>query len=294
MKIFVKIFLFFIALLIALSIGFTLFYVVLTSDLKLDESKLFSPKNVITIYDGNENEVCNQSNEVEITFYQDIPKNLVNAFVSIEDKRFFSHNGIDYRAIFRAILKNVKSFSFKEGGSTISQQLIKNTHFTGEKTIKRKLSEIKLARKLEKKFTKEEILEKYLNTIYFGSMSSKGGLPTGELLNKILNTFETLDNFKEMFKESAMKLKGSGYTYLVLDKDNDLKIMNFLNQDCPSFYDLIPLLCIDLWEHAYYINYENNKDLYIDNFFLVMDFSCANKLYENVIVKNKIDIHKLN
>ena len=169
MKIFIKIVLFFLALFMALSIGFTLFYLIQTSDSKLDESKLFSPKDVITFYDGKGNEIFNQSKDLEITLYQDIPNDLIDAFVSIEDKRFYSHNGVDYKAILRAFFKNLTSFSFKEGGSTISQQLIKNTHFTGEKTIKRKLSEIKLAKKLEKKFSKEEILEKYLNTIYFGS-----------------------------------------------------------------------------------------------------------------------------
>ena len=92
--------------------------------------------------------------------------------------------------------------------------------------------------------------------------------------------FGTLDNFKKIFKESALKLKGSGYTYLVMDKDKNLIIKNFLNQDCPYFYELIPLLCIDLWEHAYYINYENKRDLYIDNFFNIMDFDMANKMYD--------------
>ena len=59
--------------------------------------------------------------------------------------------------------------------------------------------------------------------------------------------------------------------------------MNTLNQDCPYFHELIPLLCIDLWEHAYYINYENKRDLYIDNFFEVLDFKFANKMYETKI-----------
>ena len=76
-----------------------------------------------------------------------------------------------------------------------------------------------------------------------------------------------------------MELKGSGYTVLVIDK-NKLKIINLKNQDNPYYHNLIPLLAIDLWEHAYYINYENKKDLYIDNFFEIMDFKEANKIFD--------------
>lgn len=119
--------------------------------------------------------------------------------------------------------------------------------------------------------------------IYFQSMSPNHNLPKGLLESKILNSFGSLDNLKKLFKESALKVKGSGYTYLVLDKNNNLIIMNTLNQDSPYFQELIPLLCIDLWEHAYYINYENKRDLYIDNFFEVMDFSFANKMYETIV-----------
>lgn len=119
--------------------------------------------------------------------------------------------------------------------------------------------------------------------IYFQSMSDKRVLPDGRLERKIVESFGSLDSFKKLFKESALKVKGSGYTYLVLDKDNHLKIINYLNQDCPYFYGMLPLLCIDVWEHAYYINYENKRDLYIDNFFEVMDFKMANKMYETVI-----------
>lgn len=119
--------------------------------------------------------------------------------------------------------------------------------------------------------------------IYFHSMSKQKVMPTGDFESKMLNAFESLDNFKKLFKESALKVKGSGYTYLVLDKNNNLVIINTLNQDCPYFHKLIPLLCIDLWEHAYYINYENKRDLYIDNFFEIMDFKFANKMCETII-----------
>lgn len=119
--------------------------------------------------------------------------------------------------------------------------------------------------------------------IYFQSMSDKKVMPNKELENKMITAFGDMDNFKKLFKASALKVKGSGYTYLVMDKENNLSIINMLNQDCPYFHELIPLLCVDVWEHAYYINYENKRDLYVDNFFEVMDFAFANKMYETII-----------
>ena len=137
------------------------------------------------------------------------------------------------------------------------------------------------------KIDKEDILFNLggvLNHIvYFCSMSNKKEQPSTILENNITKTFESLDHLKKLLKENALKVKGSGYTYLVMDKNNNLSIMNTLNQDCPYFHELIPLLCIDLWEHAYYINYENKRDLYIDNFFEVLDFKFANKMYETKI-----------
>lgn len=116
--------------------------------------------------------------------------------------------------------------------------------------------------------------------IYFKSMNPNPVKPN-YILNQLINyNFKDYDNFKKSFKESALSIKGSGYTYLVLNK-NKLEIVNFLNQDNPYNYNLIPLLCIDMWEHAYYLNYKNNKDLYIDNFLDVVDFSEANRYFVN-------------
>ncbi len=90
------------------------------------------------------------------------------AFVAVEDKRFFSHHGIDARRVAGAMLHNLQSKSYKEGASTISQQLIKNTHLDNSKTLRRKLNEMMLAVELENQFGKWDILEMYINTIYFG------------------------------------------------------------------------------------------------------------------------------
>ena len=115
--------------------------------------------------------------------------------------------------------------------------------------------------------------------IYFNSMSPEKEKPNNILMGMINSKYGSFDNFKKEFKNCALKIKGSGYTFLVLNSDNNLEIVNLLNQDNPYNYDYIPLIGMDMWEHAYYINYENKKDLYIDNFFEVMDFKMANKIF---------------
>lgn len=115
--------------------------------------------------------------------------------------------------------------------------------------------------------------------IYFNSVSSFPIEPNIYLKTALLNTFGSLDDFKKKFKESALSLKGSGYTFLVLD-NGYLKIINLKNQENPYYYKYIPLIGLDMWEHAYYLNYENKKDIYIDNFLSIMDFREANKIFE--------------
>jgi penicillin-binding protein 1A len=101
-----------------------------------------------------------------------MPLSLQHAVVAIEDERFYEHDGVDVRAVIRAIVANATSGELKEGGSTITQQYVKNVLIspgeTAPKTIERKLNEAALARQLETKLSKEEILERYLNTVYFG------------------------------------------------------------------------------------------------------------------------------
>lgn len=97
-----------------------------------------------------------------------LPKGYLDAVVAAEDHRFRQHFGVDVIAIARATWHNISSMSLKEGGSTITQQLAKNLYFTQEKRFVRKIAEVFLALKLEQSYTKEEILELYVNTIYFG------------------------------------------------------------------------------------------------------------------------------
>ena len=102
-----------------------------------------------------------------------IPKRVRNAVIAIEDERFFEHEGVDLRAVFRALLTNAKSGTIEEGGSTITQQLVKNVIIApgaiADKTLERKITEAALSRQLEQRLSKKEILESYLNTVYFGN-----------------------------------------------------------------------------------------------------------------------------
>jgi len=100
--------------------------------------------------------------------YSDLPTHLVNAIVAIEDRRFWVHNGVDVSAVARATRENVSAGAVVEGGSTITQQYVKNVLLSDDVTLERKAEEMGVALQLEETLTKEEILERYLNTIFFG------------------------------------------------------------------------------------------------------------------------------
>lgn len=102
------------------------------------------------------------------TTLDELPEMYLDAVVAVEDQRFYSHPGIDIFAISRALWHDLQAMSFVEGGSTITQQLAKNVYFTQEKRIERKIAEVFMAFEIEKQYSKDEILELYLNSIYFG------------------------------------------------------------------------------------------------------------------------------
>ena len=105
----------------------------------------------------------------EVILLKDLPPYVPRAFVAIEDRRFYEHYGIDPLGIARAAVANVLHRGVSQGGSTLTQQLAKNLFLTQERTVTRKLQEALLAVWLERKFTKTQILELYLNRVYFGS-----------------------------------------------------------------------------------------------------------------------------
>ncbi|PPT04927.1 Multimodular transpeptidase-transglycosylase [Geitlerinema sp. FC II] len=100
---------------------------------------------------------------------EDAPKRLIQAILAAEDRRFYEHDGIDYKAIARAARANLRARNWVEGGSTITQQLTRMVFLTQEITLDRKLREARLAQRIEERFTKAEILEKYLNLVYLGA-----------------------------------------------------------------------------------------------------------------------------
>src|ERR1051325_7784406 len=115
-----------------------------------------------------------------IVRYQDLPKHLISAVVAIEDRRFFTHGGVDLKAIVRAVVNDLLRRKQLQGGSTITQQLVKNFYLTPERSLKRKLSEAMMAWLLEGKQTKQQILEMYLNEIYLGQRGAMSINGVGE------------------------------------------------------------------------------------------------------------------
>ena len=108
---------------------------------------------------------------------------------------------------------------------------------------------------------------------------NQDGKPVGELATAIDNTFGSFDNFKAKFKESATSRFGSGWAWLVSDKDGKLSIISTANQDAPISLGLTPIIGIDVWEHAYYLKYKNKRADYIDNWWNVVNWNQANKNY---------------
>lgn len=136
-----------------------------------DPSSLTNVAQTMYVYDKDGTEVAgvyNKENRTYVSLDQ-VPEHVIAAFVSIEDARFYEHDGVDVVRFFGSVVANLKSMSFSQGFSTISQQLIKNTHLSSEKTINRKVQEMYLAVRLEQEYTKNQIMEMYLNYIYFGN-----------------------------------------------------------------------------------------------------------------------------
>lgn len=121
------------------------------------------------------------------------------------------------------------------------------------------------------------------HNLYFKSISPKGEKPSGNLRIAINNKYGSYEKFWETFKNSALKLQGSGYTFLVTKSTGELDIINTSNQDTPLSLGLIPLFTVDMWEHAYYLNYENDKKKYLDNFEIISNYANASIIYDSII-----------
>ncbi|MCK4737753.1 MAG: PBP1A family penicillin-binding protein [Sulfurimonas sp.] len=130
----------------------------------------YKPSVTTRIYDKNGNKIANifKGKHRYYASFEEIPPKVIEALLAIEDTTFFEHPGINIDAIFRAIIKDIKARKMVEGASTITQQLVKNKLLTREKKLSRKIKEVIYALKIERYLTKEQILERYLNEIYFG------------------------------------------------------------------------------------------------------------------------------
>lgn len=144
----------------------------LYAQVRFDANKIidYKPKITTQIYDRNGELMANLFEEEHRLYvpYDEIPARVIEALVATEDTSFFEHGGINIEAIFRAIIKDIQAMKLVEGASTITQQLIKNTVLTRQKTLSRKINEAVLAYTVEAELSKEEILERYFNHVYFG------------------------------------------------------------------------------------------------------------------------------
>src|SRR3954454_12644088 len=161
------------AVLVAL-IGFGIYFWYLTSVLTVeagtfDLSKLEQMESASVILDRND-KIFGQIyvENRETVPYDQLPRDLVNAVVAVEDNKFYQHGGYDLGGIIRAALKHLTSGHVRQGASTITQQLARNSFALKEKTFRRKLLEIYVAERIEQQFDKQKIMELYLNRIYFG------------------------------------------------------------------------------------------------------------------------------
>jgi len=153
-------------------IGVLIWLIFLYSQIRFEIEDIvdYKPRLTTQFFDKNGVHIGNIFKKEHRLFvkYQDIPPRVTEALVAIEDTNFFEHSGINYDAIMRALIKDIKAMSLVEGASTLTQQLIKTMVLTREKKIIRKIKEVLLSLRLESLLSKEEILERYLNHVYFG------------------------------------------------------------------------------------------------------------------------------
>lgn len=118
--------------------------------------------------------------------------------------------------------------------------------------------------------------------LYFSNLTFSK--KNNEEFNKLIESkYVTFQNFINRFSTKVKEIRGSGYTFLVIDKDKELGLINLSNQDSPYRMGLFPIMNIDIWEHAYFLDYKANKDEYINNYFKILDYSKIYERYENSI-----------
>lgn len=126
----------------------------------------------------------------------------------------------------------------------------------------------------------------YNHNVYWESMGpNAGGEPTGELAEKINSTFGSFENFKQEFNNLGATQFGSGWAWLSVDKDGNLVAEKTANADSPIMHGKTPILTMDVWEHAYYLNYQNRRPDYMNAFWNVINWDMVSKKYNEAIAK---------
>jgi penicillin-binding protein 1A len=145
-------------------------YLIYTFEYETQKLIKYQPRLTTEVYDRNGNKIANLFSDEHRYYvsYENIPPRLIEALLAIEDTMFFEHGGVNPDAIMRAIIKDVSAGKLKEGASTITQQLVKNTLLNREKKFSRKFKEVLYAIRIEQELSKEQILERYFNEIYLG------------------------------------------------------------------------------------------------------------------------------
>ena len=225
------------------------------------------------VYDSEGNEIANLGTVIRQNIeFEDIPNCVVDAFVAVEDSRYFEHNGFDVPRFTKAILENLRTFSFGQGGSTFTMQLVKNTYFVNDDTgenaarsgasgVRRKVQEIALAMELEKAKSKQDIFESYVNKLnfggsnnirgiqkaaqyYFGKDLNEVNLVEGALLAGVINApnyynpFYNLEAAQERLTEVLYQMKNHGYiTQSEYELAKSVRIEDLLNDPYSSQSD---------------------------------------------------------
>lgn len=207
---------------VVLGAGVSTFFAMVKDAPKIDESKLADPLST-KFYDRNNaflHEYGSQK-RTKIT-YDQIPKVLENAFLATEDSRFYEHHGIDIKRTAKAIFENITGGFGSQGGSTITQQVIKNYFLSPKKTLERKVQEWYLAYKLEQKYSKHEILEMYLNKIFLGNQAY--GVAAAA------KAYYGIDNLKDLTLPQAAMLAGLPQGPSIYDPSNPENVENAKNR----------------------------------------------------------------
>lgn len=215
------------------------------------------------IYDSSNRliEDFNESVENNVK-YEELPSHLINALISIEDRNFFTHDGVDYSSIIRSLINNILSSS-RQGGSTITQQLVKNLLLNSEISYKRKIQEAYLAYSLEENYTKEELIELYFNRIYFEATTPGIKYASYRFFNKDVN----LLNLAESALLVGLVKSPSLYSpFKYIDRANERKN--------------IVLKCMLEENYITQKEYENAKSIHASSFVIEKGSNYKEKTYD--------------